>query len=130
MSDFWEHAFDSLGDNLEIIGAVQADVIGNLNPFSDQFLSGDAYTTASVVESQNARDENRPIEPNRIHASGDGGLALISEAASETASQVKTAAGDVVSFVTNPWVIGGVVTVVVAIFAAPYVVPALKAVTS
>lgn len=128
--DFWEHAFDSLGDNFMIAWAASADLAENLNPLSDQFLSGDAINTAREVEEQRARDEGREIDPERIRQSASGGLELIEEGAGQTAAAVGHEVGTVVGIVTNPWVVGAVVTLAIAILAAPYVVPAMKAVRS
>jgi hypothetical protein len=137
---FWEHAFDSFGDNIDIIGSVLEDVADNLNPLGDQFLSGDARNTAETVERQLAAAEGRDVDQSRIENSAQGGLELIDEGVRATASDVQAETGKVLSgaaevaggaldLVTNPWVIGAVGVVVLAVFAAPYVVPAVVAVT-
>ena len=137
---FWAHAFDDLGDNLSILGAVAEDVVDNANPWSEEFLSGEAKNTATEVERQLAADEGREVDQGRIDRSSAGGLELVSVAITETGSDVKAAAGSAVSTVgsaaggvldaiTNPWVLGTVGVLVLAILAAPYVIPAFKAAT-
>lgn len=138
---FWEHAFESFGDNLSIIGSVAEDVAGNLNPFDDQFLSGNAENTATEVERQIALEQGRDVDPVRADVSAAGGMNLIRDAATNTAGDVKAAAGSALSTagkaaggvldaITNPWVIAVVGTLVLAVFAAPYVIPAVKAATT
>lgn len=138
---FWEHAFDSFSDNLAILGAVVVDVAGNTNPFSEQFLSGDAHATAAEVESQLSRDQGREYDLSRVESSAEGGLSLIGDAASQTGSQVGaavgetlatagSAAGKTLDALTNPWVLGALAVVVVGVLVAPYAIPAIKAATT
>jgi hypothetical protein len=137
---FWEHAFDSFGDNIDILGAVVEDAADNLNPWSDQFLSGDAKNTATVVETQLAAEGNRDVDQSRIDRSAAGGLELIEEGVSATGGDVKAAAGTVLDSagkvagkaldaLSDPWLLGALGFAVIAIVAAPYVVPAVVAVT-
>ncbi len=141
MGDFWDHAFESLGDNVSILGSVLEDVADNLNPFSDEFLSGNAESTATEVERQLALEQGRDFDPVRADVTAAGGMDLIRDAASATGDDVKAAAGSALSTagkaaggvldaITNPWVIGVVGTLVLAVFAAPYVIPAVKAATT
>lgn len=139
--DFWTHAFDSLGDNLSIIGAVGSDLLANVNPFSDEFLTGDATATATEVERQIARDQGRQVNPQRIDASKGGGLGTVRDATAKTVDDTKAAAGQaldtagkaaggVLDAITSPWVLGALALVVAGVLAAPYVVPAYRAVTA
>lgn len=141
MDGFWSHAFDSLEDNVDLFFAAVEDLSDNLNPLSDQFLSGDARNTATEVERQIARDEVREVDPARIERSAAGGLGTLRDAAEGTAAEIKAAAGEtldttaqvvggVLDALTNPWVLGTIGLVVVGVLVAPYAVPAFKAVAS
>lgn len=133
---FWGHAFSSLGDNFDLVLSAAADLVANVTPGSGEFLSGDAYRTAQTVEEQRARDEGREVDPERIAASGSGGVATIGAAASQTvddteavAGQVLSGAGKALDVLTDPWLLGGIAVVIVGVLAAPYLVPAVRAVT-
>lgn len=138
--------FDSLRDDAAFFVAAADDVMGNLNPLDDRFLSGDAPITATVAEIQLAAEEGRPVDAERIRLSSgkltaeeeayarehniDTGLAVIGTAAKETAEtaieeKLKPTLS-ALELLTNPWVLGGVALVVVAAVAAPYVAPFLK----
>lgn len=136
---FWEHAFDSFGDNVALLNAAAGDVIDNANPFSDQFASGNAHNTAAEVERQRALEQGREFDPDKVAASEGGGLGTIVQAVTDTGHDVGAAVGHTVAeagkaaggaldALTNPWVLGGLAAVVVLVLVAPYAVPAIKAV--
>lgn len=133
---FWSDAFSDLGDNLALVVAAGSDVVRNVNPLDDAFMSGDANNTAAVVEHQLARDQGREVDRARIEASAEGGLARIKDAATQTGGQVADVAGDVLDaggkvaggaldLLTNPWFLGAAALLLGAAIAAPYVAPVL-----
>lgn len=129
MPGFWEHAFSSLGDNVALVNDAIGDLQDNLNPFSDQFMTGDAKRTATEVETQLARDQGRAVNQARIDASSHGGVTTIKDAGVKTGHQVATTAGHTIGtgldLLTNKWFLAGVALVVVLAVAAPYVAPVL-----
>ena len=133
---FWTDAFSSLGDNLTLVETSVLDATDNLNPFSEQFLSGEARRTAAEAEKQNAERAGRVYDERRAEASGKEGLATISQAVKDTGSDVGAkagaaletgakAAGSALDAITNPWIVVPVLLLVGLVVAAPYVTPLL-----
>lgn len=131
---FWSDAFDSLGDNLTLVGKVAEDVVGNLNPLSEQYATGDARNTAAEAERQNAAREGRAFDEKRAESSGKGGLTVVKDATKETIANVAKKTGETVDgagkvaggaldLFTNPYVLAGIGAVVLAILVAPYAAP-------
>lgn len=118
----------NLWDDATIAVAAYTDVVDNLNPFSDSFLSGEAKNTALTAEVQNAERENRPVDVNHIISSGKDGVGKIGDAANDTVSQVLDKVEDATSFGLKalPWVLGAVAAVGLLAVAAPYVSPVLR----
>jgi hypothetical protein len=137
---FWGHAFESLSDNLEIAGAAALDVADNLNPLSDQFLSGDAKRTATVVEEQLAHEDGREVDNSRIERSSHGGVERIVDAGKATTAQVGDvvaevadgaagAAGGALDLLTNKWFLLVAAVGIGLAVAAPYLAPVVARVT-
>lgn len=133
---FWEDAFTSFGDNLTLVKTAILDGADNLNPFGEQFLSGDAKRTAAEAERQNAEREGRVYDERRAQASAQGGLELVTEGVRATATDVgkkagtaletgAAAAGSALDALTNPWIVVPALALVGLILAAPYVAPLL-----
>lgn len=133
---FWEDAFTNIGDNLTLVKTAILDGADNLNPMSDQFLSGDAKRTAAEAERQNAEREGRAYDERRAKESAEGGLENIPVAVRLTVDNVgkKTgevlaaggkAAGSALDALTNPWIVVPVLVLVGLVVAAPYVTPLL-----
>lgn len=138
---FWSDAFEDLSDNAAIVWAAVGDINDNLNPLSDQFLSGEARRTATEVEEQLAREQGREVDPRRIAVSSSGGLERIAEAGTQTGKDVGHAvastlesggklAGGALDLLSNKWVLGGLAVVVVLAVAAPYIAPAVARATT
>lgn len=131
---FWEDAVSSFGDNLSLVKSAVLDGADNLNPFSDQFLSGDAKRTAEEAERQNAERAGRAYDEKRAAASSQGGLSTIYEGARATSADVgqkaasaidtgAKAAGSALDALTNPWIVVPALLLVGLVVAAPYVTP-------
>lgn len=134
MSGFWSEAFDSLGDNLTLLGKAGEDVVQNLNPFSDEFATGEARATAAEVERQLAQRGGREFDQSRADQSAKDGLAKIVTGAKDTAKgagkTIGTAAdgaskvaGSALDALTSPVVLGIAGVVVVLVLLAPYLSP-------
>lgn len=132
---FWDKAFNELGDNLDLLKSVVSDGVGNINPWDDRFLSGDAPATAATAEEQNAARQGRDVSQARIDASAKGGIDTILEGGKQTAADVgrevkdvATKAGSALDFFLSPVGVGVAVGVVVLVLTAPYLAPvAVKA---
>lgn len=131
---FWSDAFDNLGDNLTLLGKAAEDLGDNLNPFSDQFASGDAKNTAAEAERQNAERAGREFSQERADASAKGGLEQVRKASAGTVADAGKTVGRIVDggakvagtgldLLTNPYVLAGIAAVVLAILVAPYAAP-------
>lgn len=133
---FWTDAFSGLADNLTLVETSILDVTDNLNPFSEQFASGEARRTAAEAERQNAEREGRVYDERRAENSSKDGIATVYEGVRATSSDVGTKVGDVVDTgakaagsaldaLTNPWIVVPALILVGLVVAAPYVTPLL-----
>lgn len=131
---WWSEAFDNLGDNLTLLGKAGEDVVQNLNPFSDEFATGEAKATAAEVERQLAQRGGREFDQSRADASAKQGLAKLATGAKATvkdagktlaegADAAGKAAGGALDLLTNPVVLGIGAGIVVLVLLAPYLSP-------
>lgn len=93
--DWGVSAASNLGDSARLVSTAIQDTVNQVNPFSDDFLSGDAHYTAEEAERQNAARQGREYSQARADFSAHGGLSTIADAGDATVSDVKEAAGKV-----------------------------------
>jgi hypothetical protein len=109
-------------DNAKLVATAMDDWHGNLNPFDDRFLTGDAPNTAREVEEQLAREQGREVDQDRIDRSSQAGLELIGRAAYETAEEITEEVADKAKAAVTwgPWILGGVLIAGVVVLGIVY----------